>query len=130
MAQPTPAEQDAVVRIGTLLRYGVLLAATVLGTGGAIYLSRHWSEEVPNRRAFEPVPPEFSRPGPIAEAALAGRGRAIIQLGLLVLIATPVLRVAFSVVVFARQRDYYFVAFTLIVLAVLILGFVVVPPNR
>jgi len=43
----------------------------------------------------------------------------LIQLGLLLLIATPVARVAFSVVAFAMQRDRLYVAVALIVLAVL-----------
>ncbi len=47
-------------------------------------------------------------------------GRAIIQLGLLLLIATPVARVIFSAFAFARERDYLYVAFTLTVLAVLL----------
>ena len=46
-------------------------------------------------------------------------GRAIIQFGLLLLIATPVARVIFSAVAFAWERDYLYVAFTLAVLAVL-----------
>jgi uncharacterized membrane protein len=45
--------------------------------------------------------------------------RAIIQLGLLLLIATPVARVAFSAVAFAIEHDYMYVVITLIVLAIL-----------
>jgi uncharacterized membrane protein len=56
----------------------------------------------------------------IVKDALAFRGRGLIQLGLLLLIATPVARVAFSAVAFAIQRDRLYVAVTLIVLAVLI----------
>jgi uncharacterized membrane protein len=52
--------------------------------------------------------------------ALAMRGRGIIQLGLLLLIATPVARVAISVVAFAVQRDRLYVAITLLVLAILL----------
>ena len=44
----------------------------------------------------------------------------MIQLGLLVLIATPIARVAFSLVAFALQRDRIYVIVTLIVLAVLL----------
>lgn len=51
---------------------------------------------------------------------LDGRGRALIQLGLLLLIATPVSRVAFSVFAFERQRDWTYVGITLAVLAVLV----------
>jgi len=55
----------------------------------------------------------------IVKDALAFRGRGLIQLGLLVLIATPVARVAFSVAAFAMQRDRLYVVVALIVLAVL-----------
>jgi uncharacterized membrane protein len=48
------------------------------------------------------------------------RGRSLIQLGLLLLIATPIARVVFSIVGFAIERDRMYVAFTLIVLAVLL----------
>ena len=48
--------------------------------------------------------------------------RGLIQFGLLLLIAVPVARVAFSVVAFALQRDRTYVVVTLIVLAVLLYG--------
>jgi len=56
----------------------------------------------------------------IVRDALALRGRGIIQLGLLLLIATPVARVAFSVAAFAIQRDRLYVVVTLMVLAILL----------
>jgi uncharacterized membrane protein len=55
----------------------------------------------------------------IVRDALALRERGLIQLGLLLLIATPVARVAFSVAAFAMQRDRLYVVVALIVLAVL-----------
>jgi uncharacterized membrane protein len=51
------------------------------------------------------------------------RGQAIIALGLLILIATPVMRVAISIIAFAIQRDYTFVAITCVVLALLCISF-------
>ena len=50
------------------------------------------------------------------------RGRGLIQLGVLLLIATPVARVVFSAWAFARQRDWTYVLVTLFVLAVLLFG--------
>ena len=55
-------------------------------------------------------------------AAAAVRGRAIIQLGLLLLIATPVARVAFSLVAFLRERDRAYVLITSFVLALLLVS--------
>ncbi len=56
----------------------------------------------------------------IVHFAFSGNPLAIMQLGLLLLIATPIARVVFSVLAFAREGDRMYVAFTLIVLAVLL----------
>jgi len=52
--------------------------------------------------------------------SLRWRGTGLIQLGLLLLLATPVARVAFSVVAFLLQRDRLYVLVTLIVLGILL----------
>ncbi len=54
-----------------------------------------------------------------------GRSQAIVMLGLLMLIATPVARVAFSIVAFALERDRLYVTITLVVLSLLIVSFVI-----
>jgi len=59
----------------------------------------------------------------IGEGLLAWRGQAIVATGLMLLIATPILRVAVSVFVFLYQRDRIFVAITAIVLTLLLLSF-------
>ena len=56
---------------------------------------------------------------------LGGNGRAIITAGLLVLIATPVVRVAFSIYIFVRARDKTYAAITTVVLLILLFGFAV-----
>jgi uncharacterized membrane protein len=104
--------------IGTLLRVGVMLAALVITAGGVLYLWRH-GQEHPDYATFHGIADELKHPGSILQAALGGRGRALIQLGLLLLISTPVARVAFSVFAFERQRDWTYVGITLVVLAVL-----------
>ena len=105
--------------VGNLLRAGVILAASTVTIGGLVYLLRHGGER-PDFSAYHAEPPEFRRLGPILSGVLAGRGRSIIQLGLVLLVATPVARVAFSVVAFAKQRDRTYVVITLIVLAILV----------
>ena len=105
--------------IGTLLRVGVTLAALVITAGGVLYLWRH-GQEHPGYATFHGIPDELKHPGSIVRGVLAGRGRSLIQLGLLLLISTPVARVAFSVFAFARQRDWTYVGITLLVLAVLV----------
>ena len=109
--------------LGNLLRIGVGFSAFVVFLGAVIYLVRHGSSPA-DYRVFEGEPSELrSVPGIVREAVdLSGRG--IIQLGLLFLIATPVARVIFSIWGFAEERDRMYVAFTVIVLAILIFSLV------
>jgi len=104
--------------IGNLLRVGVTLAAAMVLFGGTVYLFRH-GLEAPHYLVFVGEPADLRSVSGIVRDALALRGRGLIQLGLLLLIATPVARVAFSVVVFVMQRDRLYVVVALIVLAVL-----------
>ncbi|HBI46942.1 MAG TPA: DUF1634 domain-containing protein [Planctomycetales bacterium] len=110
--------------LGNLLRAGVLLAAAVTAVGGAIYLVKRWEDRAPDLHQFtyKDVAPaaEVSRVTGIAAYALSGHGAGLIQLGVLLLIATPVARVAFSVYAFARQRDVLYVVVTVIVLVLLL----------
>jgi uncharacterized membrane protein len=105
--------------IGRLLQGGVMLAAAFVLAGGAVYLARH-PGPVMNYRVFQSEPEELRTVSGIFHEALELRGRGLIQLGLLILIATPIARVAFSVVAFWYQRDWTYVAVTLIVLGLLV----------
>jgi hypothetical protein len=87
--------------------------------GGALYLAHH-GRELPDHRAFRGEPAELRSPTGILAEARELRGRALIEIGLLALIATPVARVVFSLAAFARERDRVFVAITLLVLVVLL----------
>ncbi|WP_016871583.1 DUF1634 domain-containing protein [Fischerella thermalis] len=117
------SERKVELLVGNLLRYGVLLASSVVLFGGVLYLIYH-GKETPNYQIFRGEPPVFRSPEGIATSALSGRRRGIIQLGLLLLIATPVARVAFSLLAFMRQRDITYIILTLIVLTGLIVSFI------
>ena len=112
-------DQNVEEWIGNLLRVGVTLAAAVVLFGGSIYLVRH-GRTAPQYRVFRGEPADLRTISGIVKEALVFQGRGLIQLGLLLLIATPVARVAFSVAAFAIQRDRLYVVVTLIVLAVLV----------
>jgi uncharacterized membrane protein len=107
------------VIIGALLRTGVTLAAAVVLFGAVVFLAQH-RHEVAAHGVFRGEPEALTSVGGIIHGALHLRGGAIIQLGLLILIATPVARVAFSAVAFAIEQDYLYVWITLFVLAVLL----------
>jgi uncharacterized membrane protein len=105
--------------IGSLLRAGVLLSALVVLIGGIIYLARHGHSPV-DFLVFHGEPADLRSLRGIFHEALALRSRGIIQLGLLLLIATPLARVAFSIWAFAEERDRMYVVFTLVVFAILL----------
>jgi len=107
--------------IGTLLRWGVILAAAVVLAGGVMYLARYGST-IPDYRVFRGEPSDLRNVSGIVMDAVSWRSRGLIMFGLLLLIATPMARVAFSVVAFALQRDRTYVMVTLIVLAALLYG--------
>jgi uncharacterized membrane protein len=105
--------------LGGLLRAGVVLAAGIVVAGGGLFLDRHGAESR-DYRVFRGEPAELRHPGGIVRSAAAGDDRGLIAVGLLVLIATPIARVAASIVAFLRQRDSLYVAVTSFVLAVLL----------
>ena len=121
MDQPSVAWTDQRVEtiVANLLRAGVWLAAGVVALGGIIFLVRH-GRAMPQYARFVGEPFELRTVSGIIRGSATFHGRNIIQLGLLLLIATPVARVAFSVVAFALERDRLYVVITLIVLAVLL----------
>jgi uncharacterized membrane protein len=104
--------------VGTLLRSGVIIAASVVLVGGIPYLVRYGAT-LPDYRVFRGAPTDLRSLSGIVTDTLSFRFRGIIQLGLLLLIATPAARVAFSVVAFVLQKDRIYVIVTLIVFAVL-----------
>ena len=105
--------------IGNLLRGGVIIAAAVVFFGAIIYLSRHGLAPA-SYKIFLRVPPDLCSVKGILENVFSFHGRGFIQLGLLLLIATPLARVALSIFMFARQRDNLYAIVTLIVFCILI----------
>jgi len=105
--------------IGTLLRVGVLTSALVVLFGGAIYLARHGRSTV-DYRIFQGEPADYRQISGIVHEALHLRGRGIIQLGLLLLIATAIARVIFALFGFAAEKDRMYAGFTAIVLVILL----------
>lgn len=107
--------------MGRLLQIGVLLASAVVFIGGVLYVRAH--SDIPvNHRTFTSEPANLRHPAQLFGLVATGDGAAIIQLGILLLIATPIARVIFAVIGFAIERDRLYVLISLIVLAVLMVG--------
>ena len=117
---PSRWNDERVERImGTLLQSGVIISAAVVLAGGILYLLRYgrlplrYENFVAERESLRGL-------GSVVNSALHGDGRAIIEVGLLLLIATPVARVLFSIIAFALEKDRLYVVLTLIVFVILI----------
>jgi uncharacterized membrane protein len=106
------------VIMGNLLRIGVLLSAFIVASGGVIFLLRHGSQ-LQHYHFFESEPRRLRDISDIWKTALQGRGQSLIQLGLLILIATPIARIIFSVIGYFLEKDYLYVSITLIVLGII-----------
>ncbi|HEU4553174.1 MAG TPA: DUF1634 domain-containing protein [Chitinophaga sp.] len=111
-------DKDVEVLLGGLLRYGVIISSLVVLAGGIIYIIRH-GHEVPEYRAFAGPNNRFDNLPAIVRGALQGHGKEIIQLGVVLLIATPIARILFSVLAFIIEKDYLYIAITLVVLGVI-----------
>ena len=103
------------VIISRILQLGVLVSAAILVVGVALWALRGDSGY--------PPPGYPTRLADVARGLAELRPAAVVQAGLLVLLATPVIRVATSVVVFWTQGDRLFTVLTLTVLTLLVLGF-------
>lgn len=110
--------------IGNTLRIGVTTACAIALIGGLYYLWQHGSEPMPDFTTFRygeaAQHPEFTTFDGIFRGVIALTANSWIQMGVVVLMLTPILRVVISLVDFTVQRDWVYVAITLIVLSVII----------
>ncbi len=104
--------------MGNLLRIGVILAAVTVFTGGVFYLF-HSGLHQPHYTIFKGEPAEYRTLSGIVHQAFSLHELGIIQFGLLLLIATPIARVFFSIIAFFLERDYIYILVTSIVFCLL-----------
>ncbi|RBL92798.1 DUF1634 domain-containing protein [Chitinophaga flava] len=112
------ADKDIQQLIGKQLRVGVITSSIIVLLGGIVYLYRH-GHESPDYGTFTGVREGLDNLPGILKGIMAGQGRDVIQLGVVLLIATPIFRIVFSVFAFLLEKDYLYVVITLIVLAVI-----------
>jgi uncharacterized membrane protein len=115
------SDREMETQMGTILRAGVILACAIMLAGGILYLPRHGGEHE-SWRVFSGEPAALRGIRGVWSAARAGDARGLIQLSVLAMIATPVMRVVFAIYGFARQRQWFFTAISLAVLALLAIG--------
>jgi uncharacterized membrane protein len=118
--------RKAELLIGSLLRAGVVTSLTVV-VAGVLLSFMHHADYVSSPCELQ----RLTRPGAafphtlrdVANGLRELRGQSVIMVGLLLLIATPVMRVAVSTLIFIHERDWTFVAITSIVLLLLLISF-------
>jgi uncharacterized membrane protein len=107
--------------MGRLLQAGVLLAASVVLAGGVMYLAAHAGSRA-DYRVFHAQPVRLRHSAAMLRGVARADATAVLELGILLLVATPIGRVVFAVIGFAIERDRLYVAISLTVLAVLLFG--------
>jgi uncharacterized membrane protein len=109
--------------ISLVLTIGVIVSAFLMGVGLIGALAVGWETPLLGSAVRPASATAFTA---IADNLVAVRPIGFAQLGLLVLLATPVVRVIAALVGFARERDRLYVAVSAIVLAILIASFAAV----
>jgi uncharacterized membrane protein len=104
--------------IGQLLRAGVLLSAVIVTCGGILYLVQQHAARA-NYHHFVAGGAEIRTVSGIVRSAVHLNSAGLMQAGLLLLILTPVARVALAIVGFALEKDRFYAVVSLIVLAIL-----------
>lgn len=118
-------EQTLRILVSRLLRIGVFTAMAFIVAGAVLFFIQHHGAAF-SYHAFAGEPERLRRVWTIISQAFTFRSRAVIQLGVLVLLATPVLRVLSSLIGFAAEKDWIYTGITAVVLAVLMLSIVIV----
>ena len=111
-------EKDMQSIIGWILRAGVFISMAIVFIGGVVYIYRH-GHTTADYHTFKGVPDFVHNASGIINGIFTFRGRAIIQAGIILLIATPVVRVIFSAIGFVLEKDYLYVGITLVVLLII-----------
>lgn len=116
-------DTDMQLLLGRVLRAGTVMSICIVFFGGVIYLYRH-GMAVANYNKFTGVPYFVQHTHVLIAGAFNLKGQAIIQLGIILLIATPILRVIFSTVGFVLEKDYMYVGISLLVLLIIFMSMV------
>lgn len=105
--------------IGNLLRAGVIASALIVLAGGVLYLV-HEGRARPDYGTFRGQPAYLTSVSGVVSATLKLDSNGLMQLGLMLLVLTPIARVVLSAYAFFREGDNTYVVVSLIVLAILI----------
>ena len=117
--------------LGIVLRSGVVLSGLIIATGTILFIANHSLDDASAYLSYNPgLIPHGNFPvslASISSGLLSLNPFSIIALGFLVLLATPIVRVALSLFLFAAEKDRMFVYLTATVLAILLFSMLATP---
>jgi uncharacterized membrane protein len=114
-------DKDMQSLLGQVLRAGTVISISIVFIGGIFYLYRH-GHTIANYRVFKGIPDFVQHPEGIFNGIFTLKGQAIIQFGIVLLIATPIFRVIFSAVGFVLEKDYMYLGISLLVLSIIFIS--------
>ena len=114
-------DTDMQMLLGKVLRAGMIISTSIVFIGGIFYIYRH-GHTIADYKDFKGVPAFIATAGGVVNGVVNLKGQAIIQLGIILLIFTPILRVMFSTIGFVLEKDYLYVGITLLVLAIIFMS--------
>jgi uncharacterized membrane protein len=114
-------DKDMQALLGQVLRAGTVISISIVFIGGVFYMYRH-GHTVADYRVFKGIPDFVQHPEGIFNGIFALKGQAIIQFGIILLIATPIFRVVFSAVGFVLEKDYMYLGISLLVLFIIFMS--------
>ncbi|MGA8302983.1 MAG: DUF1634 domain-containing protein [Thermoplasmata archaeon] len=118
---------DAYRRMTAVLRGGLLISLAILAAGLVAYLVAHPGEQSGPAISSNPIVQYLSLAG-LGQGLASGTPDAYLALGIFVLVATPILRVATGTYYFHRGHERVVAAVTLAVLVLLLVGVFVIGP--
>lgn len=120
--EPENVVKKSNIALSTVLRIGLVSSLLCIISGAGLFL---WecAQCTPDYKEFYGEPGHLTKINEIFLYALQGNSLGIVQLGILLLIATPILRVITCIAMFAEERDHLYIVLALVVLLVLLYGF-------
>jgi uncharacterized membrane protein len=114
-------DKDMQLLLGQVLRAGTVISISIVLIGGFFYIYRH-GHATPDYRVFKGIPDCVQHPSGIYYGIVNLKGQAIIQFGIVLLIATPIVRVIFSAIGFVLEKDYMYLGISLLVLFIIFMS--------
>jgi uncharacterized membrane protein len=111
-------DTDIQLLLGKVLRAGTVISMSIVFFGGIFYIYRH-GHSIVDYHKFTGIPNFVQYTSQLIPAAINFKGQAIIQIGIMLLIATPVVRVFCSSIGFLLEKDYLYTGISLLVLAII-----------